>query len=580
MTVTERQSDPLVIAAWAGTIFGLLEGAVFCASRSFPLIQAAHKVSNEILWVAPVVDVTLFLLAAVALLLVRPLARRWLGRGYLNTVYGAFIVIGAYTVITAPSVINQVGAAVFSLGLAVVLCRRLRGWEIQVTQHLRRRLVWIPVLILAAGAGVAVYERGRELWLESALSPPAADAPSVLVVVLDTVRADRFSLAGETSLTPHLDRFAATGVRFENAWSTTSWSLPSQTSLLTGLYPHQHGADWPHARGKKQYPTLGEFLAARGYATGAFSGNAAWITPEYLGRGFLRFDAYVLEDLLRRTVHGRKLNRLLNWMGYHDAGRGQKAPALNAQLLEFLDHYADRPFFAYLCYMDVNQAFYARKFERGREQPASIRPAVEAYDAGLRRLDAQIGELLQALEERGRLHNTLVVLTSDHGQSFGAAETTDHDPDNHGTSLYSDQLQVPLFVVFPGKVPGGRRLARAVSIRSIPATITHLLGLADSPFPGEPLSLAWEQEGNQEGSDPCVLADLRGLDGSVLKQSVICERWQYIRNREEGSGMVEELYHLAADPLAKQNLAGTIEAAGMLERMRGQLQQLTEANGS
>ena len=77
--------------------------------------------------------------------------------------------------------------------------------------------------------------------------------------------------------------------------------------------------------------------------TGAFSGNSAWVTPEYLGRGFLRFDVYTPEDLIRRTAHGRKLDGLLKTLGYYAAGRGKKAPELNSQFLRFLDDYPGRP---------------------------------------------------------------------------------------------------------------------------------------------------------------------------------------------------------------------------------------------
>jgi arylsulfatase A-like enzyme len=580
MRPTHRASNVFVIAAWAATLFGLLEGAVLCVTRLDPLIEAAHKVSPAVLWVAPVFDIFLFLLVAVAMLVGLRVGRRWLGAWECQASCGFFLFAGSYTVVTAPRIIQPVGAAVLSVGLAVLFCRRLHGSEERLVGYLRHRLIWIPVLIGAAALSIAAYERGREAWLASALPQAPAEARNALVIVLDTVRADRFARPGETSLVPNLDRLAAQGARFENAWSTTSWSLPSQASILTGLYPHEHGADWPRARLGNKHATMAEFFAARGYITGAFSGNAAWMTPEYLGRGFLRFESYQLEDLLRRIVHGRKLDKfILEKVGYHSAGRGKKAPELNAEFLKFVDDYPGRPFFVYLCYMDVNQAYYDRKFNQGGPRPVPVQALVQAYDRALPVLDAQIGELLAELRRRGLLRKTVVVVTSDHGESFGAQYPGDHNPDDHQTSLYREQSTVPLLLFFPDKVPAGRSVSRAVSIRQIPATITQLLSLPDSPFPGDPLSAAWEQEGGTDDSDIAVLAELRNLQGKPISVSVISDHWQYIRNPID-SGEIkkgEELYDLARDPSARHNLAAAPEAELVLERMRKHFERLSTA---
>jgi arylsulfatase A-like enzyme len=395
---------------------------------------------------------------------------------------------------------------------------------------------------------------------------PSAATPNVLVIVLDTLRYDRFTRPAEQSLTPNLDRLTENGVRFENAWATSSWSLPAQASILTGRYAHEHGADWPGLRLDGQHPTLAEFFARQGYVTGAFSGNASWVSPEYLGRGFLRFDVYLIEDLLRRTAHGRTVDRVLQEVGYHYAGRGKKAPTLNGQFLQFLGDYRGRPFFAYLCYMDVNQGFHARRFNTYFRKLAPTHEVIEAYDLALRELDAQVGILFTELERRSLLENTLVIITSDHGESFGAEGTDDHDPSGHGTSLYPEQLQVPLFVVYAARLPPGRRVRHTVSIRAIPAMITRLLGLERSPFGGSPLPLAEDPPGAPEDKT-AVLATLNYDDHKL--QSVVRDHWQYIRNLRDPRGG-EELYDLAADPLAKVNLGWDHP---LIDPMRELLQQ-------
>ena len=220
----------------------------------------------------------------------------------------------------------------------------------------------------------------------------------------------------------------------------------------------------------KNYPTLGEYFTDLGYATGAFSSNSAWITPEYLGRGFLRFDVYSLEDHLRRTTNGRKLDRISEFLGLHYAGRGRKAPDVSKQFFDFVDDYRERPFFGYICYMDVNREFHNTKLNRGIwEDKAGVDEIVTSYDNALNVLDSQIADLLSEMENRGILQNTLVIITSDHGESFGSESAADHDPDGHGTSLYPEQTRVPLFVVFPDRVPAGQIVTQPVGLETIPA---------------------------------------------------------------------------------------------------------------
>jgi arylsulfatase A-like enzyme len=564
-----RRSDIFVVAAWAATFFGLLEGVVLIICRAYPANVAPYKVSNDALWIAPSFDIVLFSVLAAGLLLLAMLGRKWLKGSHLPlAVYGFFVFIGILAPISIPKIVHPVSAALLSLGLTAAICRKLAGFEPRVTAFLRARLLLIPTVIIIAGLGVVGYERFRESSLLRQLPPAASGSVNVLLIMLDTVRYDKLIRPAGNSLTPRLDQIVAKSVRYDNAWSTTSWSLPSQASVLTGRYPHEHGADWPSLEMDEKYPTLGEFLGGRGYVSGAFSGNASWVTPEYLGRGFLRFDVYTLEDILRRTAYGRPIGRLLWEVGYHYAGRGKKAPEVNAEFLEFLDDYPDRPFFAYLCYMDVNQAFHHRKLNRGFWTTApSQHEVIAAYDEGLRILDRQIGDLFSELARRRILNNSLVIITSDHGESFGAESTHDHDPAGHGTSLYPEQTKVPLFVVYPDKIPDARKVELTVSLRDIPKTIAQILNLGNSPFGGQALPVAAESINALEHYEAHVLATLN-YDNQEI-QSVIMHPWQYIKNaKDPGDG--EELYDLAEDPMAKKNL----KANDSLSQFRALLKKL------
>jgi arylsulfatase A-like enzyme len=548
-----RRTDIFVVAVWAATIFGLLEGIIQCISRYYPVISAAHKVSPAVLWVAPTLDLFLFVLAAAGVTILCRLTRRWFDPPSLLATYGFFVFLGAFSVILAPGLIHPLAALVLSLGLAKFFCHKLRGHESQLTGFLRRQIVLSPALLIAVGLGVTTYETIRESWLYRQLPTPAAGQANVLLIVMDTVRYDSFARPAEQSLTPHLDQIVAKGMRFENAWATSSWSLASQASILTGRYPHEHRADWPDFELDPKYPTLAQFFERQGYVTGAFSGNSAWVTPEYLGQGFLRFDVYILEDLLRRTVYGQILGRGIAKVGYHESGRGKKAPILNEQFLSFIREYRDRPFFAYLCYMDVNQYFHDRWFNSRFLGEASMAEVAQAYEEGLKVLDRQIADIFDELARMGILENTFVVITSDHGQSFGATESNDHDPHGHGTSLYPEQVQVPLFLVFPAEVPA-ETVTRAVSTQAIAATIVHHLKLSGSPFVGTPLVSLRQSETSWKHGDASALATLRYEDRNM--RSLIANRWQYIEDLTN-SRKNEELYDLAEDPLARKNVAST-----------------------
>jgi arylsulfatase A-like enzyme len=533
-------ADILTAAVWCAAVFGVIEGVLLTVSRSWPRILAPYKASAHLLWIAPVVDIGLF--AAAACVLAAGLARVPRLRTF-GVISGVFLFAGIATVLLTLKVMHIAAALILALGLTAAASRRLHGREAQTISWLRRRTLAIPVAVIVLAGTVAAWNAFAERRRFGRLPPGGNEGgspPNVLIVVLDTVRSDLFA-ADNGRLTPELHRFAARGVTFSNAWASSSWSLPSQASILAGKYPQDHGADWPSLGLKSA--TLAEVLASRGYVTGAFSGNSAWVTPEFLGKGFLRFRAYTFEDHVRRTTNGRVLNRISHELGFHPAGRGKKAPAVNAQFLQFLATYPGRPFFAYLCLMDVNQAFHHERLNRPFwARRASVEEELGAYESALRTLDTQIAQLLTQLDRSGLLQNTIVVITSDHGESFGKGNRGDHDPGGHGTSLYPEQTRVPLVVVAPQRVVAGRVIDTPVSLKEIPATIGRLLGI-DTPSFGDPLPL----DSGASVGDPAVLTTLF-YDGRN-EQSLTTSRWFYRRDAVAGT---EELYDLAADPTAQR----------------------------
>src|SRR5688572_30372404 len=422
MTLSIRNANIAAIAIWSGAIFGIVEGGVLAVTRQFPTIGAPYKTSVNVLWVAPFLNVLLFLAFAGVLSAILLAVRRVKRRSPTADDQGArsdnlesdvlvafavFTFLGVFGVISAPRVLHPASGAILAAGVGIAAFRAGRG-HYALAAKLRKFAIAIPVILGSLIFGTAAAQRAGEVFRGE--KPPARGIFNVLLVVLDTVRRDHFWWAGGTSFTPNIDGFTSRGVRFDDAWSVSSWSLPAQASILTGAYPHEHGADWPSLALSDRTLTLGEYFSRRGYDTGAFSSNSSWITPEYLGRGFDRFDVYTLEDHVRRTAYGRLLSAASRFIGLHYAGRGRPASDVSADLLDFVGERRDRPFFAYVCYMDVNRAFHHRQLNRPFwEKKASVEEVVSAYEQGLRRLDADFGHLIATLERRGMLENTIMV---------------------------------------------------------------------------------------------------------------------------------------------------------------------------
>jgi len=203
--------------------------------------------------------------------------------------------------------------------------------------------------------------------------------------------------------------------------------------------------------------------------------------------------------------------------------------------------------------------------------PDKLAYLIDRYDECLRYLDDQVGQLLEELQRRGTLENTLVILTSDHGEHLG-----EHNIIQHAASLYTQEIHVPLILWYPPAVPVGLRVKQPVGLVNLPATITSLTGLPDSLFPGRSLLLPPDSARNapvpllselskQGGKDPPEWPASKGWVKSLVEG-----QWHFIQ-LENGE---EELFDLQVDPGERTNLAQTSQGAGPLAHMRGRFQAL------
>ena len=317
-----------------------------------------------------------------------------------------------------------------------------------------------------------------------------AEAPNVVYVVMDTLRLDRLGCYGyERGTTPRLDAFAAQGLLFTDAYTTSSWTWPSTASLLTGQLPDSHGVKSSSTCTLSQrIDTLAEAMQARGYTTAAFSGNPIVEPDRYFDQGFETFDVVVPEFRMSDLV---------------------VPPAL-----EWLEQHAPVRFFLYLHLVDPHEPHSPHPEEaarlalpgppidwpetgfRGilrRNTPSDEvkQYANELYDASVATGDRWFGMVLDKLEELGLSESTIVVFTSDHGE-----ELFDHGFHGHGHDVHSELVRAPLVMRGPGIPRGVRR--GVVSNRFVPTTIAALTGarlripgtsvhLIDDPLPDEAL---------------------------------------------------------------------------------------------
>ena len=360
----------------------------------------------------------------------------------------------------------------------------------------------------------------------------------------------------------------------------------------------------------RTYPTLAEVLAAHGYATAAFAANTTYVTPEWgLARGFARFEVYgsSLSDDVVRTLYGKKLAlTVLPRVGYFDIPGRKRASRVNHEFFHWLDEGGGRPFFAFLNYIEVhdpyvpvrgyesrfsahvprgdlvNFQFQPYAFRRKRTLTAEeVQSEVNGYDACLAYLDEQLGQLFQELATRGLDKNTLVILTSDHGEAFG-----NHDLFGHGNGLYIETLHVPLIFVWPGRIPAGQRIASTVSLHRVPATIVDLLGVGGSSplFPGRSLVSSWSSD-DGDGRGDAVVSEVspgRFKQGppsyptaSGGLQSVVTDRWHFIRS-ESGR---RELYAWREDREEQHDLAATPAGQAVMGDLERRLPPLSSRGG-
>jgi hypothetical protein len=348
----------LRLALWLGLAAGLVEVALR-ALQKFAFGQRI-SLSPQFVWMAPLADAALYTLIG---LIVIALLRPWSAR--VGT--GAVTFAGTFLFVAAPLYMFQrlhvIAVVLVALGVAAQSARWAQGHAELLHRIVRRTLVPAAVLVVLLAATVNLKLYVDERRAVAAIPDSAEDAPNIVVVILDTVRAASLRLHGYgRATTPNLDRLAQDAIVFDRAIATAPWTLPSHASLFTGHYPDVLDADWRAPLGA-DHPTLAEVLAARGYVTGGFSGNVLYATYETgLARGFTRFEDYPMSVgmVIASSFPARIIaTRVKSFVGHEGRLVRRSATRINRGFFGWLDDTAARghPFFAFVNYFDAHDPY-------------------------------------------------------------------------------------------------------------------------------------------------------------------------------------------------------------------------------
>ena len=425
------------------------------------------------------------------------------------------------------------------------------------------------------------------LALAVGCSEAPQEPPNVILISLDTVRADHLGCYGyERDTSPALDALAEVSTRYETSYATSPWTLPTHASMFTGKHSFEHGArTYPIPPGVEAtnnanvlapgHLTLAEILSAEGYRTGAVVANSTYLKPAFkVDQGFAP------QDYLVKRVRAPDVTRLaVRWMAREAEESG-------------------RPFFLFVNYMDTHRPYNTTPRTDGRipapapgangqpvqsgellnqlyevvmgmGQPppeALVQELINQYDLAIANLDEALGQLFEWLRREGHWDDTLIIVTSDHGEYFG-----EHGLVEHSKDIYQEGVRVPLLVKGPGQRSGHVDKTVASSV-DLPALVldhlpARLAAKYRKAYPYRP--------GNHAVVAENYYSRIKDLEASYgerfqrVRTAIFFDRWKYIHSTDGNS----ELYDLESDPLEQRDLYADKQAlveilAGKLEAFR------------
>ena len=414
--------------------------------------------------------------------------------------------------------------------------------ELKITLRARwhfASLVPVGLLILFAAfttLGMSIQDSSLKVRASS-----TDEFPNIILISIDSLRSDHLGCYGyKRNTTPNIDKLAADGVTFENAISTTTWTLPAHISMLTALSPEVHQVIRDGVRLSEKATVCAEILKDADYLTAGFV-SAPYLHSEFgFNQGFDLYDDYTIYHSSNRASH-----------------QGITSPKIHKRVKKWLAKNHQQSFFLFVHYWDVHYDYnppppYDTMFDpnyKGKitgenyERNHRINPSmhkrdlehiIALYDGEIAFTDSYIGKLLAYLKQLGLYDKTLIILTADHGDEF-----FEHGRKGHRKNLFDETLKVPLMMKFPANEWQGKRLAKQVQIIDIvPTFLAYLSFNWDANFQGK--SLMPLISGAADESEPYNFADLHGWLKCVRSNQT-----KYIVNMERRKRF--QLYDLAED---------------------------------
>jgi arylsulfatase A-like enzyme len=564
--------------AWGGAVVGLAEATVITVSSA----------PGEEYWLFPYAIVSYGVLGMVtglgctlvgAVLVPQRVRRATLGLGASAAFFLIGFAVARYHVIqrvfgeelvTASAMGLAVHAGIFvcvgALAFALLYCG---GW----LQRCRSGLALAAMALVACvgvSCGAAVLASPHAPQLVGGRPPTATPptAPNIILVILDTLRADGLgSYGAAATASPALDAFAREAVRFENTYSQSSWTRPSIATILTSLYPSQHGAIHKMDALPDQVTTIAEALRANGYWTAGFVSNINVAPVFNFQQGFDEytylepyFYFWATDSATQLAIYkGLRLARERFWRDrIYFYNYYQDAEVVTAAVAQWVEHNPPLPFFLFIHFMDPHDPYFEIPYN-GRgvarvsnpDPPASRKDELHAlYAKDVAYLDQHLGGFFAQLKSAGLYENTIIAVTADHGEEF-----QEHGGWWHGTSLYQEVVHVPLIVKRAHEERPGQVETDSARTLDIAPTLMAAAGLKiPHEFVGRDLFGPAAPE-----SEPLFAEE--ELEGNVLA-SLRVGPWKVITaNTDNPRGLQPvELYNLDQDAHERHNLTPTEKA--------------------
>ena len=401
--------------------------------------------------------------------------------------------------------------------------------------------------------------------------------PQVILIVLDTVRADRLSLYSEHGRTKNLETFAQDALVFENCVAPSGYTIPSHASLFTGLYPREHGSHGNLTTSStdifglpvpnplsEEFLTLAEVFADGGYTTAAMVSNAIVLNPALkLHQGFQIADTSMN---IGHVYHTYPFRPVLHFFSYVSNLHPKytlyyrTADDINRESIRVIKNISQGPFFLFINYLDAHEpyrpprpyhGYFAEKtFPQLHRLEQYIRRFIlkkwnnknwisyqrSQYDGEISYLDTQLGKLFSRLKEMGIYDSSLIIVTSDHGEIFGKNGFV-----GHRVPLYEGEIKVPLIIKFPFSEHVGRD-KKMISLCDLYPTILSMCGL---PIPDN-------ISANTFGDNSSPLVSELYNFGIGEHRIIYWKKYKYMRYESQRD---PELYNLKRDPYEQNNLA-------------------------